>query len=178
MASRKKMKLPPLKVKQRSTSGKTVQRVIPRGILGPVGDRVDTNLGTVEGPRSAVGDRVDTNLGTVEGPRSGIHWDSDEHSIPADSLPEPSLHKITQESAIAGWNKVRPDLLRVVIETSAVPSAQLCCLCTNEATYRCLSCSPTDFFCGNCFNKIHEKKFFFHTGEVWEVRSMWYLFLL
>ena len=87
-------------------------------------------------------------------------------------LPEPSLHKIVQDSAIAGWNKVCPDLFKATIESSAMPSSQQCCLCTNEATYMCLPCSPTDFFCEQCFGKTLEKRNFFHTGEVWEVRCM------
>ena len=84
----------------------------------------------------------------VEEPKSvDAHmWDVD-NGLLNNSLPEPSLHKISQESAIAGWNQIRQDLLKVVIETSCIPLAQLCFLYTTEATYRCLSCSPSDFFC-------------------------------
>ena len=82
------------------------------------------------------------------------------------------LYKVVQESSIARWSKVRPDLLKAMIESSAMPSSQKCCLCTNEVTYSCLPCSPTDFFCEQCFGKIHKKRNFFHTGEVREVMCM------
>ena len=76
-----------------------------------------------------------------------------DHSDVADvTSAEPSLHKIAQEAAIASWNKIHPDLLRAVIESSAMSPNQLCSMCTNEATYyRCLSCSPTGYFCVQCF---------------------------
>ena len=54
MASRLSLKLPSLKVTQRSTSGKTVERVIPRGCFGGVAcDRVEEDFATVGGSSSS-----------------------------------------------------------------------------------------------------------------------------
>ena len=105
MASRLSLKLPSLKVKQRSTSGKTVERV--RGCCrGVASDRVEEDLAAVGGSSS-----------------SCIYLDADDDQS-EESLPEPSLHKLAQESSIAGWNKVRPDLLKAMIDSSAMPSSQ------------------------------------------------------
>ena len=53
-----------------------------------------------------------------------------DHSDVADvTSAEPSLHKIAQEAVIASWNKIHPDLLRAVIESSAMPPNQNCALC-------------------------------------------------
>ena len=82
----------------------------------------------------------------------------------------PSLHEITQKRAIKSWKKIRPDLLRVAIETEALPENQHCVLCiTEEASWRCLQCGPRVFFCVKCFEEAHSVTNIFHTGEIWEV---------
>ena len=146
MASRLSLKLPSLKVTQRSTSGKTVKRVIPRGCFGGVAcDRVEEDLAAVGGGASS----------------SYIYLDADDDHSEV-SLPEPSRHKIAQESSIAGWrNKFRPDLLKAMIESSAMLSSQKCCLCTNEVTYRCV-CPAVQliFSVNNAWQNSRKKDFF------------------
>ena len=155
MATRK-MKLPSLKVKLRPTQGSTIERVIPRGVF----PHSNTCAQTV--PPEAL--PVDFS---TDGEKD-VGCLIDHMSEPF----EPSLHKIAQESSIAGWNRIRHDLLNMVIESSAMPENQQCCLCNKEATHRCQSCSASNFFCYECFSELHKNRNFFHTGEVWEVRNM------
>ena len=64
----------------------------------------------------------ETLLAAVGGSSSScIYLDADDDHSEV-SLPEPSLHKLAQESSIAGWNKVRPDLLKAMIDSSAMPA--------------------------------------------------------
>jgi len=145
------MKLPVLKVTQRSTTGETVRRDIPRGCIG------SDAIASQNENSSCFGDEYDAF--SVEQP----------DSVDNAELFDPSLHKITQEAAVANWNAIRPAILRAAIESSAMHANQSCCLCTNEATLRCLQCSSTGYFCHQCFCDIHKKINLFHVGEVWEV---------
>lgn len=153
MAARLKLKLPALKVTQRSTTGETVRRDIPRGCISSI--HSDDNSSLVE---------TSDNIGVQEATEGAI--DDDSTYV---TLDEPSLHKISQEASVASWNKIRPAILRAAIESSAMPPNEQCCMCTAEAEYRCLQCSSTSYFCRGCFCELHSKINLFHTGEVWEV---------
>ena len=139
-----------MKVTQRSTTGETVRREIPRGCIG----------GETSQDRSS----CDSN----SFPLHEQEFDFSGHMDDTSSF-EPSLHRIAQEAAVTNWNTVRPAILKAAIESSALPSNQYCCLCSNEATFRCLQCSPSGYFCHQCFGDIHSKINIFHIGEVFEV---------
>ena len=150
-ASRLKLKLPPLKVVQRSTSGETAHRIVPRGFVSQSEEPGPSNDG-----------KHDNDVGDYYGPDPFL--DTESPSM------EPSLHKIAQNSAAISWNKIRSNLLKAAIEGNAMPLDQYCSMCsTREAVYRCLRCSPCAYFCRECFENAHSKTNFFHTGEIWEV---------
>ena len=82
-----------------------------------------------------------------------------------------STHAIKQKAATAAWEKIRPTLLTVAVENSAMPSEQNCINCAiSHATCRCVRCGPWVYYCHDCYVLAHSKVNLFHTGEVWEVR--------
>lgn len=147
MAARLKLKLRTLKVTQRSTTGETVRREIPRGCIG-IHIQDPSPVETSDDPAG-----------------SGFDVETTVYDDSSDPL-EPSLHRISQEAAAASWNKIRPAILRAAIENSAMPNHS-CAICPAEAECRCLQCSA--YFCQECFCDLHSKIGLFHTGEVWEV---------
>lgn len=110
MSSNKRLKLLPFKVTQRSTAGKTVHRLIPRGSVMASSDLHETT------EESSPQLELDSFWSTSY---------FENHEIPA----QPSLHKIAQEASVASWNKVLPMILRAVIESSAMPLDKNFCSC-------------------------------------------------
>ena len=171
MAARLKLKLPSLRVTQRSTTGEINRRLIPRGCTAIQNEPSDLchdadKEASVEPSQSAEsGNAFD----------AGIGLDANDVSVPLlTPTIEPSLHVLAQKAAIASWSKLRPDMLKTAIECNAMPLKQKCILCsTNDATYRCLKCAPSAYYCPQCFGDAHrETNYYFHTGEVWEVYNI------
>ena len=153
-----RLKLPSFQVTQRTGTGSTVRRNLPRGRKGDcVGDEQLS-------PGGEVGSSDLTTLTSFD--------TVTEHIQDCSSQPEVSLHAIKQKAATAAWTQVRPALLKAAVECSAMPVAQCCILCLESASYRCIQCAPWAYFCQNCFGEVHSKINFFHTGEVWEVCAM------
>ena len=162
MASHRRMKLPSLKLTQRSTYGPVRHRTVPRGVTG---------LFTYDNSAS------DAKLA-----ESDCHSDADHPLVPddfgekgsidgydQDSHGEPSLHFIKQKAAATAWEQNHLLMLKTCIECNSLPSCQKCIMCTYEAKYRCLQCAPWAFFCSNCFADAHRTINIFHVGEEWEV---------
>ena len=63
-----------------------------------------------------------------------------------------SLHAVKEQASANAWGKIRPVLRRAVVESSAMPTIQLCIMCAETAVYRC---SANAYYCHNCFNKAH-----------------------
>ena len=171
MAARLKLKLPSLRVTQRSTTGVVSHRLIPRGRTSIQNepsdlchsDAEDCERASIESGLSAESDNA----------LDGLDLDTS-HVSGSLSTPmnEHSLHVLAQKAAIASWNNIRPDMLKTAIEGNALPLKQKCIVCsTDDATYRCLKCAPWAHFCPQCFSDAHRRTNIFHTGEVWEVCS-------
>ena len=162
MAWRMRLKLPSFQVTQRTGTGSTVRRNLPRGRKGNcVGDEQLSSGGEVGSSDLTTTDFSPMSIGTVT-----------EDIQDCSSQPEVSLHAIKQKAATAAWTHVRPALLKAAVECSAMPVAQCCILCLESASYRCIQCAPWAYFCQNCFSEVHSKINFFHTGEVWEVCAL------
>ena len=86
------------------------------------------------------------------------------------SFPEPTLHELQSKASIAGWKKLRKQMILTAVERSAMPVDQLCFLCGEIAVFRCQECGPLAYFCYKCLCAQHEKANFFHVPEKWEVR--------
>ncbi len=72
--------------------------------------------------------------------------------------------------AVESWTKIRSDMLRVAIESEALPKDSLCGVCAvSVATHRCLQCGHKIFFCQQCYEIAHNKTNIFHVGEIWKV---------
>ena len=82
---------------------------------------------------------------------------------------EPTAYELERKSVVAGWQKIRGDVLKVVTEAAAMPLDQLCLSCDMLATLRCQQCGPLGFFCHECFKISHRHINFFHVSEKWEV---------
>lgn len=160
MAWRMKLKLPSMKVTQRSTSGEVVHRIVPRGCSSQ--EKSEDCGGNFLTGTAGCGDAGDDQeLGT------GDSWNPLSHL----SAREPSLHEIVQKAAVSAWKEIRPALLKASIECSAMPPHQRCIVCTDQvAKYRCLQCALWAYYCPQCFGEAHSRTKLFHTGEVWEVQ--------
>ena len=82
----------------------------------------------------------------------------------------PSLHQIHQKQSVQAWRNIRQELLKISIETEAMPENEQCHVCLKEvATMRCLQCSSRLYYCSTCFNSLHSCTNIFHRAEVREV---------
>ena len=82
----------------------------------------------------------------------------------------PSLHKIKQKASIAAWEAIRPAILNTVTESFAMPKDQLCTYCdVMPASFRCLQCGPSVYYCSSCLHDWHKNNNVFHTAEEWKV---------
>ena len=82
---------------------------------------------------------------------------------------EPTLHDLQSQASVAGWNKLRGQMLLTAVEFSAMPEGQICLICSEKATLRCQQCGPLVHYCHQCYLKQHERANFFHVPEKWEV---------
>ncbi len=171
-----KLKLPPFRVTQRSTSGKVSHHILPRlcGLEGKA------NV-------SASGDglALDINCQAIE--LCECHTDvltsGGTNKDTRESVPSSSLYELDQENSAESWRKARSTLLKIVVESEALPEAQLCISCNNSALYRCLQCGPRAYFCNHCYEAAHLATNLFHTGEIWEVcdshvKAVWFIELM
>ena len=92
--------------------------------------------------------------------------------------PAPSLHAVKQQASATAWGEIRPLLLRAAVESSAMPTMQLCNVCAETALYRCIQCGSNAYYCHKCFNQVHRATNIFHNGEVWEVCVYYVLFII
>jgi len=136
-----KLKLPTLKVTQRSASG-VVHRNVPRG------------------ERTA-----DYNKSSVLEEVSEPTPDPSVDSIGDD----PSLYAVNQKVCTLAWASIRQGLLKAAVENNAMPINQICIMCPNKAVCRCVQCFPRAFYCHGCFKEAHMKVNLFHAGEMWQV---------
>lgn len=144
------MKLPSLKVSQRSTSGEVVVRSIPRSFTCP--------------------EKFGGHNQVMEDKDSGDYCDDYENyddMIP--DLPPPSLHHIAQKAASAAWKGIRSSLLKTSVEMHAMLPNQMCIVCKEKASCRCIQCAPWAFYCCECWKEAHSRVNIFHKGEIWEV---------
>ena len=86
----------------------------------------------------------------------------------------PSMYKIQQDTAASGWEKIRSNLLRAVVEANAVPPEQHCVNepCVACATLHYQKCCLSSFYCPDCFIHIHAHSNFFHVAEEWKVLTV------
>ena len=86
-----------------------------------------------------------------------------------DFIEGPSLHTIQKEANAEAWKKIRPMILRAVVENEGMPAKQLCIMCSELAAVRCRKCGPFAFFCNHCFLHAHTQVNLFHVAEEWKV---------
>lgn len=157
MAKRLNVKLQGFKLTKKPTSGKTSHHLIARGFK-------PEKTGNILGDSS----NCETEIETVE--THFFHGDVQEQL--------PTLHEISQKQSCESWKKIRSKLLKVVIESEAMPENQHCLMCSVEiATYRCKQCTPGMYYCATCFQAAHSRANFFHGAEIWKV-CYTYLFVL
>ena len=123
MAWRMRLKLPSFQVTQRTGTGSTVRRNLPRG-------RKDD---CVEDEQLSSGGEVGSSDLTSSTDFFPTSFDTVTEDKGCSSQPEVSLHAIKQKAATAAWTQVRPALLKAAVECSAMPVAQCCILCLESA---------------------------------------------
>lgn len=168
MAWRMKLQLPAFKVTQRCTGGRVARSIVSRGRTNPSMQVGEEGHNDTRGGQSIHADddsRGDDGYDDV--PELDFSWDLSEDS--SKTTVEPSLHEIKQKASVQAWANIRPTLLKVAVECSAMRCGQCCLLCGSEATYRCVQCAPWAHYCTTCFGKVHLKANIFHVGEIWEV---------
>ena len=148
MARHLQLKLPALKLTQRSASGSWQKKDILRGDSSGGG----THLHEHDTSISKESDVLDFEYGG------------------GDDCEGPSLYEIQQRSSVAAWEKLRPMMLSAIVESSGMPPGQNCVKCLQvPALLRCRRCGPTVFFCHACFLADHSKSNLFHVAEEWKV---------
>lgn len=159
MAARLRFRLPPLKVTQWSSAGgKAVNRSVPRSFY--------SRQMVVEGDNDsshdvAAQEEADPTVAEADF--------SETESIT--NHPGVTLYSIKEKSAALEWEALRPQLLKCVVGSDAMPDSQLCLLCADSpATMRCLKCGPKAYFCEECFTDLHFKINILHVGEFWEAK--------
>ena len=70
---------------------------------------------------------------------------------------------------MAGWDKLRRQILLTAVEMGAMPEGQTCLVCPEKAIFRCQQCGLLVHYCYQCYQKQHERANFFHVPEKWEV---------
>lgn len=67
------------------------------------------------------------------------------------------------------WNVLRNDAYKMMIQCKALPPNQRCFSCDgNNASVRCEQCGPL-LMCRKCCMCIHEKIYYHHFPEIWQV---------
>ena len=101
----------------------------------------------------------------VAGP-STIPADTGHLDEPGSSSNEETVYRQATNKEFSVWEALKPELLRVSLESSA-PSSHRCCICTEQANYRCLECSNSIVFCETCVKATHRNSL--HLPEIWNV---------
>ena len=81
---------------------------------------------------------------------------------------EETAYSIAKAKELSVWTSLRPELLRVSLE-SAAPSSNLCFICKDLAEYRCRECSHSIVFCETCVKATHRNSL--HLPEKWNVST-------
>ena len=146
MADHRRFRLPSLKVTVRDTTGKSERKIVHPQVVLPSSYTVKSDMETVS-----------MEPATFEGSSE-------------DFIEGPSLHSIQKEANAEAWKKIRPRMLKAIVENEAMPTNQLCILCTAElAVLRCRKCGPFAFLCNPCFFNAHNQVNLFHIAEEWKV---------
>ena len=149
-------KLQPLKVTFRPTRGKVQTKLVYRDDSSSTRSLPVATAGT-----SAQGEPYVDDDDRVEC----------SSQMPDEAFSEgPSLHTIQKQANAAAWERIRHQLLRVLVESEAMPRDQLCVKCSIvAASLRCRKCHPSAFFCKECFLSTHTTTNIFHVPEEWKV---------
>ena len=157
MAFHKHLKLPPYRLTKRC-GAETQKESIHRGCSSPHARGSPVEPGAMGGEELS-SSNVFTDISFPEP-------DTD-----SQSFSEPTLHELQSKASIAGWNKLRKQMILTAVGASAMPFNQLCCICSEVAVFRCQECGPLAFFCYKCLCIQHERMHFFHVAEKWEVHT-------
>ena len=118
MAWSTKVKLPSFKATQRSSSSRTLYRSIPRGRGQTIQEAFDSDTVGV--------------CSSVANPEEVQEYENVGQNV--------SLHTVKEQTSASAWAQIRYLLRNTVVECSGMPSGQLCMLCSETASYRCLQC--------------------------------------
>ena len=122
-ASFMKGKLPAFKVTQRLRGGLTVHRNVPRGrSIQATSDPDGASDSEAEEICDSHSDEAAMLESTVD-----VHLDCLGRDV--------SLHAVKEQASANAWGKIRPVLRRAVVESSAMPTIQLCTMYAETAMY-------------------------------------------
>ena len=155
MAKRLNLKLPSFKLTKRSTSGKVPHHLVLRGL---------------DSSQETEGASIEPYQDASSSPNAAEDFTTD------DALP--SLHQIHHKQSVQAWRNIWQELLKISIETEAMPENEQCYVCKEVATMRCLQCSSRLYYCSSCFNSLHSRTNIFHWAVVWEVILTMFFLLL
>lgn len=162
--SYRQITLPVLRVTRRSTSGSKSLEVLHRGSgKEEYQENADSQLSTTSTPAMPLDNNPDFQLRSL-----------------SQELNEPTVHELERKANVAGWEKVRKEILNIGVGMEAMPYQQQCNICQKcSATIRCRRCGPFGYYCQSCFKDQHSKVNMFHIGETWEVNiiKLWYSLL-
>ncbi len=162
----KMVHLPNMRVRQRSTKGKSKFKSISRGHnktgLKPLCKKIRESS---PDPASQESEEFETQF------CDDYDWDPlASFSNELNKRDLPSLYAVKQEITTVSWQAVREKLRNACVESYILPDDQLCMICSiAKADMRCTRCGSNAYFCQECWTASHKTINIFHTPEVWEV---------
>ena len=154
----KRYQVPSLKVRQRSTKGKSKFKKLSRGrVRLKPNDTYSTVTNGVMEEEFMESRDSDNNL----------DYDYDNNEWEPVELP--SLYSVKKRMNANAWESERKKLRDACVQTASLPDGQLCIRCSNKADIWCRRCSPFAYFCEECWLQCHAETNIFHIPEIWVV---------
>ncbi|CAI8006841.1 hypothetical protein GBAR_LOCUS4927 [Geodia barretti] len=148
MAWRMKVRLPRLKVTQRSTSSPATK--VPRGRRGGGGVAISAEEEASEAPSGS-----EMRHDEVRDEDHAVVFSDVYHDHDVVREPSPTLHEINEAANATSWKNIRSELLRAITESFAMPLGKKCCMCSEAAACRCVQCGAAIYYCIKCFEGSH-----------------------
>ena len=162
--SYKRFSLRPLRLTYQTTGDITECRDIHRGLINV--DEVPAHKHIPEEGNKA---DADTCQSIPEQEHKSLDCGVGHCDVSSTELDEPTSYELECKASVGAWEEIRPSVLHVVTESSAMRIRQQCLNCKQNAILRCLQCGPVAFFCEDCFSDLHRRLNIFHLAEKWEV---------
>ena len=98
-----------------------------------------------------------------------VSYNEDEHNVTVTS--NVSAYTKQKQNLAARWDYLRSSAYRAMVQNETLQHQQKCFVCgCGDADVRCEQCGPL-YMCHNCCVKHHNQMNFYHSPEIWQVRT-------